>query len=181
MCPKRPKIGSRTASDTVSKLCSNTVRFSLKGCPKVARRTQSDALSDITSTCVRNVRKLVVGQHRTPVSELCSRRVRFSLKGCPKIASRTVPDTLSDITSTCVRNVRKLAVGHRVEVMLKHCPIFPQRVSEKSENRQPDSPGHIVRLYLDGCPINLKGCPKEGKMWPSRYFLLALLPFSPWL
>jgi len=82
--------------------------------------------------------------------------VGHSLNMCPKspkIGRRTLSDTLPDITSTCVRKVRKLAVGHRVGVMLKTCPIFPQRVSEIWQS---DNPGHIVGLYLKHCPKSPK-------------------------
>jgi len=90
------------------------------------------------------------------------------------------PDTLSDITSTCVRNVRKSAFGHRVELMLKHCPILPQgvsenrqpdsnrthcrtlpqHVSETSESWQPDRLGHVVRHNLNMCPKRPKVCSR---------------------
>jgi len=94
------------------------------------------------------------------------------------------PDTLSDITSTCVRKVRKSPVGHIVGVMLKHCPIFPQGVSEiwQSDSRRtvPDTLsdipstgvrkvrksaiGHRVGVMLKHCPIFPQGV---SEIWQS--------------
>jgi len=95
MCPKRPKIGRRTASDTVSELCSTTVRFSLKGCPKFGSRTVPNTLSDIPSTCVRKVRKSAVGHlvrlylNMCPMCPESLQKCNFRSIGQPRTHCRT--------------------------------------------------------------------------------------------
>jgi len=56
--------------------------------------------------------------------------------------------------------------------MLKHCPIFPQEVSE---NRQPDNPAHIVGHYLNRCPKR----PKKSAVGHCVGVMLKHCPIFP--
>jgi len=109
-CPKRPKIGRRTASDTVSELCSNTVRFSLNGCPKFGNRTTGEQSQTRCRTLPRHVSETSGNRQADSTGHV----VGHNLNRCPKrpkIGSRTV-------------------AGHYVGVMLKTCPMCPESLQK---------------------------------------------------
>jgi len=133
-----------------------SVRFCLKGCPKIGRQKIPNTLSELCSTCVRKVRKSPVGQHRTSCRSYAQTLSDFASKGVRKSADRkfrTHCRTYAQHVSEKSENRQSDSIGHRVGVMLKHCPILPQRVSE---NWPTENSEHVVGVMLNMCPKSPK-------------------------
>jgi len=100
LCPICPETGSRTASDTVSDLCSNTVRFSLNGCPKFGNRTTGEQSQTRCRTLPRHVSETSENWQ----SDSVGHRVGFMLKHCPIFPQRVSENWQADSSRTLCRS-----------------------------------------------------------------------------